>query len=375
MRIGIVISELGLGGAERVVLDLAGALPRYGCSMTILPLSSNGVLRSAAEEIARVVPIDHGRGDPRIVGALAREIRRAGIDILHLHLPRAAVVGRLAARAVQFRPVVYTEHNVWSGYGWAIRKLNQWTLPWTDHIIAVSDQVRECLLTHGVPSGLLTTIRNGIDIEGIRARAARGSSLKTELGLAPEMPVIGSVANLHPRKALHTLIGALARLRSRFPKVHAVVIGRDDGDGVRLKRLAAQLGVSRAVSFLGPRSDAVALMREFDVFVLSSRVEGLPIALLEAMALRRPIVATVVGGIPEVIGDGRHGLLVPPESVEAVAAAIEKLLLAPSAAAAMGEAAGERVAILCSLDGAAQQHAALYRRLLESPPQSRPAAG
>ena len=363
-RIGVVINELELGGAEMLVVGLAARLKAHGYATVIFSLAAGGALEEAARQTgADVVTLGLARLDPRVVLALARALCDHPVDLLHLHLPRAAVLGRLVARRLGLRPVVYTEHNVVAAQGVITRFMNDWTMPWTDHLVAVSEEVRQGLLARGAPSDRVTTIPNGIDAEALAVAAARGPSLRTLLGVPATVPVMGTIANLHPRKGLETLVTALSRLRRKWPDLHAVVIGREDGMGKRLHQLAKECGVGAALHLLGPRRDAVSLLRQFDVFVLPSRVEGLPVALLEAMALERPIVVTPVGGIPEAVEDGREGLHFPVGSTDALASAVDRLLQAPHEAATLGRAAAARVRCDFSLERMAADHVRLYGAL------------
>jgi glycosyltransferase involved in cell wall biosynthesis len=361
-RVGMVISELEVGGAERLVVSLSGRLRAYGYRTVIFSLASGGALSDAAAAAgAEVVPLAFRRADPRVVWALEDALRRHRVDVLHLHLPRAGVLGRFVGRRLALHPVVYTEHNVWHAYGLLVRRLNQWTMPWADHVVAVSDEVRRCMLAHGVPGERVTTIPNGIDVTTLAP--PHGPALRGMLGLPPGTPVVGVVANLHPRKGLDTLVAALPHLLRVRPDARAVLIGRDDGEAATLRRLAARAGVGASLHLLGPRSDAVALMCQFDVFVLPSRVEGLPVALLEAMALERPVVVTPVGGVPEVVRDGKDGLHVPVDQPKALAEAIHLLLRSPEVAAALGRSAAARVRGEFGLERMVDAHARLYERL------------
>ncbi len=363
-HVAMVINELGFGGAERVVVDLADGLRAHGYATVLISLDHDGVLAHAASRAgAEVVSLGLGRANPRALAALTDVLRQRTIDVLHLHLPRAGVLGRVVARRLGLHPVVYTEHNVWPGYGSVIRRLNQWTLPWTDHVVAVSMAVRQWLLAHGVPADRVTAIANGIDVGALRRAAAQGPSLRNLLGLPGAAPVVGTVANLHPRKGLTTLIAAASRLRARWPEMHFVVVGRDDGMGARLRRLADEAGVGASVHLMGARDDVPALLSQFSVFVLPSRAEGLPMALLEAMALGVPVVVTPVGGVPEVVEHGRDGIHVPVGDSGALARAIDRLLQAPEEAARLGRAAAGRIAHEFSLGRMAEEHARLYDAL------------
>jgi glycosyltransferase involved in cell wall biosynthesis len=371
MRVGMVINELELGGAETMAVSLAGRLQAHGCATVIFSLASGGALEETARRAGtEVVALGFSRADPRAVKGLARALRAHPVDVLHLHLPRAGVLGRLAARRLGLHPVIYTEHNVWGG-GAVIRHLNRWTMAWTDHVIAVSDEVRRCLLVQGVPPHRVTTIPNGIDVQSLQTMAARGPSLRALLRIPDGAPVVGTIANLHPRKGLETLVAALPGLCRRWPDLQAVVIGRDDGMGASLRRLAAQTGVEPALHLLGPRRDALALLRAFDVFVLPSRVEGMPIALLEAMALERPVVVTPVGGVPEVVRHKLEGLHVPVGDSEALARALDYLLEDPKEASAFGRRAAARVQQEFSLQRTAEEHARLYKVLASHSPDTR----
>jgi glycosyltransferase involved in cell wall biosynthesis len=237
-------------------------------------------------------------------------------------------------------------------------------MAWNDHVVAVSEEVRRCLLAHGVPPQQVTAIPNGIDVEALQRTAIQSPSLRALLEVPAGTPVVGALANLHPRKGLDTLVAALPYLSKRWPDLHAVVIGRDDGMGARLRRLAAQAGVGPILHLLGPRRDASALLREFDVFVLPSRVEGLPVSLLEAMALERPVIVTPVGGVPEVVRHQLDGLHVPVGDSEALARAVHHLLQNPEEAAILGRRAAARVRQEFSLQRTTEEHARLYGVLL-----------
>lgn len=359
-RVALVINELGLGGAERLVTELARGLPSFGFLPQIVSLDADGVGREPED----TVRLGFRRTDPRVVGALTRWLRAHRVEVVHLHLPRAGVIGRLAARWAGCRPVVYTEHNARTGYGPLVRWANTFTLGWNDHIIAVAEHIRQDLLAAGVPGAAVTTIHNGIDVVEAQIRAAGGAPLRALLGVAEETPVMGTVANLHPRKGLDTFVQGLARLRALHPRAIGVIIGRDDGDGRRIRGIARRERIADALHMLGPRTDALALLRQFDVFALSSRIEGLPVALLEAMALRRPVVGTSVGGMPEVIRDMDTGRLIAPGNPELLAAAVGALLTDRGGAAAMGMRAAEFVETQFSMAKMLAAHATLYGGLL-----------
>jgi glycosyltransferase involved in cell wall biosynthesis len=227
-------------------------------------------------------------------------------------------------------------------------------------IVAVGEEIRDFLVDQvHLASPRVALIRNGIDLSRYRPghREAR-----ERFGLPTAQRWIGQIARLEEEKDQATLLRAFAVVRDRHPDARLVIVGDGSLRGA-LEDLARTLGVEPWVSFLGARSDVADLLPELDVFVLSSIREGLPLALLEAMACGVPVVATAIGNVPRVVRDGENGDLVAPADSRALAAAICRMLESPDRAESLGAAARAWVAAEYSLDATVRRYQELYDEL------------
>ncbi len=341
-KVAWVVKAWATGGAERMVLDLA---PFFGDDVEL-------VLFAAHREPDDLVPALEAAGmHPRVLGSpwpreLRRAVAREHIDIVHTHGPYVGGVARLALGGSKVA-LVHTEHSVWSSHRMPTRLLNRLTFGRNNAVIAVSDAVAAEI--HG---SNVRVIRNGIDVETVRADAARG--LESPI---PDAPRYVCVGHLRHRKGVDVLLRA-----SHFiPDARGVVVGEGE-DAASLRTLRAELGAP--VELLGNRPDARAIIAAADVFVVPSRTEGTPLALLEAMALERPIVATAVGGLPELLTNDENALLVPPESPAALAGAIVRLLGDRDLAERLGAAARATVEREASARVTAADYLDVYRNLI-----------
>jgi glycosyltransferase involved in cell wall biosynthesis len=230
----------------------------------------------------------------------------------------------------------------------------------TERIVVLTDAEAEQHLAVGVGRrDQFVRIPSGVDLTAVRAEAAGASRVRRELGLSGETPVIGAVARLVPVKGLRYLVAAMPEILHRCPDTHLIVAG--DGDQRSgLEALARELAVFDRVHFLGFRRDAAAVTAALDVFVLPSLNEGLGRVLVTAMALGVPVVATKVGGVPEVVEDERQGLLVPSADPQALSRAVTVLLTDRAYAASLGMA-GRTRALLFTSEVMLKLHAELYR--------------
>ena len=264
----------------------------------------------------------------------ARTVAMAGVGAYS-----ASVLGVPAHRT----RVVYTEHNVWGRYHRATWAANLATFPRNDHVFAVSGTVADSIRYPGplrlLPMPPVETLHHGLDPAAVPAPGRDG--VRSELGIPEDAPVVGSVANFKAAKDHATLLRAAAQVRRAVPSVRFVLVGQGPLEA-ETRRLAGELGLDGTVVFAGFRTDATRLMAAFDAFALSSTYEGLPIALIEAMATGCPAVVTRVGGTPEVVADGVQGFLVPPRDPGALAAGLTRLLGDPALRAGMGAAAAYR---------------------------------
>jgi glycosyltransferase involved in cell wall biosynthesis len=304
---------------------------------------------------------DHkGRGWARRLRRLVRERR---IRLVHSHSPYPGIGARLSLGA-RVRHV-YTEHNVWPRYHRATYWANLLTYPRNDFVFAVSDEVRASIRYPRAFRFLrrppVETLYHGLDPTSIPAEEDPGR-FREELGIADGVPLVGTVGNFTAKKAHRRLIEAAAQIRAKVPEVKVVLVGHGPLEGSLREQVRAS-GLEETVVFAGYREDAPRVAAAFDVFVLSSEYEGLPLALLEAMARARPVVATRAGGIPEVVEDGTTALLVPPEDPPAIADAVVKLLADPALRLRLGEGARERAALF-DIRNAVRRMEQIYERLL-----------
>ncbi len=337
-RVLLLIKGLGRGGAEQLLVSAARYRDRERFEYAVAYLLPEK--DALVEELdALDVPAHclEGRHGLAWAARLRRLIHQQRIDLVHMHSPVAAAVGRLVLpRRVR---IVYTEHNVWARYHPATRWANRLTFRRNAHVFAVSREVHSSIRVRRLTPPI-ETLHHGLDPEAFYARELP-DGVREELGVSPAAPLIGSVGNFKPSKGQGHLLRAAALVRRTHPDARFVMVGI----GPLLERArseARSLGLDGGVIFTGFREDAPRIASAYDIYVQPSEAEGLPIALLEAMALSRPVVATRVGGTPEVIEDGLNGLLVPPRDPEALAAAILRLLRDDILRARLGEAAKVR---------------------------------
>jgi glycosyltransferase involved in cell wall biosynthesis len=331
-----LLTTLDRGGAEKAVTRLALGLPRskYAVRVGALQGRSGSV---AADLAGTPVPVHdlrmRGKWDAGVAWRLARLLRRERIAILFAFLFHPTVVSRLVGRACGV-PIRISSERIMDWEGRSRRLVNRWTVPLATHVVAVSDRVaayaRSALR---VPAERLSTIPNGVDVERFRPPASRGGSGE---------PVIGCTARLHRKNDHASLVRAFARITPGWPEARLLLVGRGPEEA-GLRGLAKALGVASRVRFVGEQADVAPFLAEMDLYVQPSVAEGMPNSILEAMAAGLPVVATAVGGTPEVVIDGETGLLVPPGDSAALAAAVTRCLRDPVALAAFGRAGRARV--------------------------------
>ena len=341
-RILLVVKGLGLGGAERLVVSAAlwGTRSRFTYEVAYLLPRKDALVPELSDGDIALHCLGNG---PAWVRHLRSLVRKRSIDLVHLHSPVAAVSARLAVPGRGLR-IVYTEHNVWARYRQVTRWANALTYGRNDHVFAVSDEVRasirSSMLGRRCPN--VETLHHGLD-PGFAHRWSGNDGVRGELGIESDAPLIVSIANFKPFKGQEYLLRAAALVRRRIPDVRFVLAGVGPKEP-EIKQLALELDLDDSVVFAGFRSDAPRVTAAADVFVLPSEHEGLPIALLEAMALGRPVVATNVGGTPEVLQNNETGMLVRSRDPEALASGIVALLDDPSLRGRLGSAARIRAA-------------------------------
>jgi glycosyltransferase involved in cell wall biosynthesis len=342
-RILVLIKGLGRGGAELLLASAAPYLDtsRFRYDVAYLLPWKDAVAGELSAAGITVTCLDGARG-LGWVGRLRRLVDRRGIDLVHAHSPAPAV----AARAGLWRwpgPFVYTEHNVWSSYHPVTRIANMLTYGRNDHVFAVSREVLASIRPPSVGRAPpAEALYYGLDPAAV-SRWGSSAGVRAELGLPDGAPMVVTVGNFTANKGHRYLLEAAVRVRRVVPEVRFVLVGLGPLEG-DIRDRARRMGLDGTVVFAGFRKDAPRVAGAGDVFVLPSLREGLPLALLEAMALRRPAVVTRVGGTPEVVEHGRSGLIVPPADPSGLAAAVVSLLQDPDLRRRLGAAAEERAA-------------------------------
>ena len=367
-RVAHLIKGLGRGGAERLIPQtLRAGSDAFEYSVgDFLPWKDAlaGEVEAAGARVHCFGTRTHA-GLLASVPKVAAWLRDEGVDLVHAHLPLAGVVARMAGRLAGV-PVIYTEHNLQERYHPLTRRANALTWRWQSRVVAVSGEVAGSIERHLERHGPRVPVRvvlNGIEVDRPAPDPARVSSLRRALDLPSEAPVVGTVAVLRRQKRLDLWLEAARRLLAGRSDIRFVIVG----DGPLRRELEAEterLGLSSTVRFAGLQEDVAPYLALFDLFLISSEFEGLPLALLEAMAAGVPVVATAVGGIPEAIAADREGLLVPFGHPGALADAVGPLLDDPSRRSRLVRAARERVARDFSVERMARELEALYAEVV-----------
>lgn len=367
MKVAHVITTLNVGGAERLLLDLCERLPRYGIESSVIYLKGGGPL--AAEFESCGVPAEkvglRAAVDPVAVVALARRLRSLAPDVVHTHMFKADLHGTLAARRAGVAHIVSTKHAAEEARRLApVALIDRRLAAAADAIVAVSEDMaaftRE---VEGIPGERIRVIYSGIDLSRFDAARPKEAAL-AKLGLAPGSPIVLATGRLHPAKGHSVLIKAMRQVRRAWPDARLVIAG----EGEERERLAAEAAPDGdSVVLLSRRHDVADLLSVCDCYVLPSLREGLGLALIEAMALGRPCVATRAGAIPEVITDGIDGLLVPSAQPDALAIAIGRILADRTLAERLSVAARAAARERFDIDRTAAEYAALYREITKVP--------
>jgi glycosyltransferase involved in cell wall biosynthesis len=368
VRVAYVIDKLHLAGAQIHLLQLLRGLDRRAFEPRVFCLIRGGPVAERIRALGTEVDV-LGMGSiygPRAFRALPRLVRALrGTPIAHTYLVSANVYGTLAARLAGVPAVVTSRRDTGFSRNWRLRLVEEWLVnPRVDRVTAVSPAIaREVRAERGLSAEKVVTIPNGVDPAAFDPALWPRAAARSRLGLAGDESALGVIAHLSTVKGHADLLAAMARIVAAVPHARLVVVG----DGILRAELEARsrtLGLGDRVVFTGAREDVATILAALDVVVVPSHTEGLSNALLEAMAMARPVVATAVGGNPDAVEAGVTGLLVPPRDPEALAAAVLRLLERPDEARRLGEAARRRVLADFSLDRMVAGYEALYRSLL-----------
>lgn len=372
-----VLSACTVGGCEMHALALLGRLDaaRYDRWLAYFeerPDAARPLVDDFRALGVRTVDLRAARQlDPAAVVRLVALLRRERFDLIHTHSLRAELAAVTAARLVRPRPrVIRSIHNTDDFY---LRPPTSWLARLSarllDHAIAISDAVARHVVAHaGLPAAKVTRIYYGLDPSPYAGVPPLG-------GVRGQPPTIGMIARLAPQKGHRVLLDALPAVLARVPDLRVEIVGHEHLTTIaELRDYARQRGVAERVTFSGFRDDLPSLFSRWELLVLPSLWEGFGLVLLEAMAAGRPVVASRVGPIPEIVAHGETGLLVEPGQPASLAAALLELLERPELAARLGAAGRRRLAQQFTLERMVAETEALYDRLTAGPPQGRRAA-
>lgn len=336
MRILEIVSGTTACGATVHTLQIAQELHRRGNAITLMGKPGAWVIEQARRRGVPVLETRMKRLPLRDLKAAAQFVRENRIEVLLAHMSGAnnfAVwLSRLAKKPAVLRAHAHTVHFHWR---------------MAHHVIAVSEQTRRYHITRNlVPPSRISTVHGFVDPERLVVpdKGVR-QAVRAELGLSPSECAIGVIGNIIPRKGQIYLIRALPKVVARYPQVRVLLVGvvHPQRYGEQIRREAERLGVANQVRWLGERKDVPRLLQAIDLYVLPTRSDMLPMAMLEAMWAQCPVLATYAGGIPEAITDGVEGWLVPPKDPEALADALLEMLANPDERVRRAQNAHQRV--------------------------------
>jgi glycosyltransferase involved in cell wall biosynthesis len=360
-----IIDGLNVGGAEMLLIDLVRGL-RNADYDVVVAYSTPGPLESRLRELD--IPLFHlprkFRVDPMLFLGIWKLIKKEKPDIVHTHLFKSDLHGRIAAWLSKVPLIISTVHN---NDAW-IRKfpLGQiygWTARLAHLIIAVSEEVREYHIQYAnTPADKIQVISNGVDISRFANPDLDPKKFRAELGIESSAPVLGIIGRLQPQKDHENFLNAAVLIANEFPSARFVIIGDGPLRDALIEK-TKELNLSGNVIFTGIRHDIPLALAALDVMVISSRWEGLPVTLLEALAARRVVVATNVGGIADVVTSGESAMLVPAEDHMALAESCMRVLRDPQLAFALANAGFERVNSTFSMDAMMRKTVTLYQSL------------
>lgn len=369
LKLILCVVGLGVGGTETHVLELASRIDRNKFDVLVCSLKPVGQLGSELHARGiRVMSLNGaGKFDLRVLGRFWSVLRREQPDVVQAFLFLANVAALLCGRILKSFAVISSYHDEVVSEGWLNRMIDRATMKWAAHIVCCSEAVRRSVEQRiGKGKNNFAVIPFGVDTDWFREpRGISGSTIVLQKGL----PVIGTVCRLvEPKKGLKYLLEAVARLEQEAGKPVCQVLLVGEGPAEQgLRTLSERLGISPRVAFVGARRDIPEVLSLMNIFVLPSLYEGFGIAILEAMAAGKPVIATTVGGIPEFVASGQSGVLVPPGDALALARAIKQLLDEPEKACAMGCQGQAHVKKHYSIESVVRQHEQLYELCLAHP--------
>ncbi len=364
-----LITTLEPAGAENLLVSIVRKLDKKRFRTVVGYIYGEGTLApEIRERDIKVINLSRkGRIDPLLIIRIFLLIRKERIEIIHTHLVHASIAGRIAAKLAGVKVIVSTRHyTYYHSQNRIVNWLERKTAVLNNRIIAISNAVKEHLQEReNYQPETISVINNAVDLD-CYPLVKEEIKQKGDCPLSSDCLLIGSVGRLHPSKGYDTLLNSIPEVIAEFPSAKFMIIG-DGAQKEYLQKLCVVLGISEYVVFLGGKAhdQVLSFFKRIHLFVLTSNWEGFGIAAIEAMASGKPVVATNVEGLREVVKDGRTGFLVPPGQPKALAKKIILLLKNPSLCSQMGNEGRKRVETLFSLDGMINELESLYLALIK----------
>jgi glycosyltransferase involved in cell wall biosynthesis len=357
-----VINSLNVGGAEQLLVDTINAWKDQEYNPIVAFLIGEPHLQNYLSSSIKVFDLsNNGRFSFFCLFKLMRIIIKEHVSIIHLHDPQSGLIARFASLFLRRRFIITTRHNPeLKGNYPLIYRVENLCLKYSHRIIAISNAVKEHVCTqYNVPNDIVVVIHNGIDLKSFVPTAT--NKLTNSTGIR-----IGSVGRLHPQKGHDILIKAFNAIIPYFPNAKLLIAGTG-GEEYFLRSLTASLGIEQHVSFLGMinRIQLIDFLNSIDIFVLASRYEGFGIAIVEAMAMEKPVIASATGGIVEIIHNNINGLLFEPENVNLLAEQMRLLIGNPILREQLGKQARQNAVENFSIESYTEHVCQVYRSLIE----------
>lgn len=352
LRVCHVSLTLKTGGLERLLADIARRHNPRGCQPEFLAMNEVGRFADQIRESGCPVHRLRPASRPGQIWQMVQLFRRNHYDVIHTHNTYPHLYATIAARLARVPVVLNTRHGQRAGHHWKSSLLFRWASLLADKVVAVSDDAaRLCIAVDGVARQRVTRVWNGIDVDDFQFH-----------GPVPE-PVAISVARLSPEKDFPTLLEAIALAAKSVPNLRLKLVG-DGPERAKLEEQSRALGLTGRVEFLGDCSNVPELLGQAGFFVSASLTEGISLTLLEAMAVGLPVIATSVGGNPEIVEVARTGSLVPPANPQALADAIVAMCQQPQRWSELGQAGRQRVEQHFDVGRMVSDYEQLYRELI-----------
>ena len=371
VRVLQFITPSGFYGAERWVLALANNIDhsKLLCDLAVTD-EGNGQDLSVAEYYPEAAGQVHylpmnGRFDFRVVSHLVKTIRDREIDVIHTHGYKSDILGLLAARKSGIK-CVSTPHGFSGDVGFKLDtfiKMGAYCLRFFDKVAPLSEALIEDMTNFKVPDNKIRFIRNGVDVKEIDATITKLGVTTSSTNSLPRSKTIGFIGQMIPRKGIPDLLKAFDQLYQKDNTLTLQLLG-DGAARSMLESMASTLGSADAIEFLGFRSDRLELLAKFDLFVMTSSLEGVPRCMMEAMAVGVPVAAYDIPGVDQLIEQGNTGLMAPYGDVSSLVDHCSSLLYTPELAAKVSKMARDKIDIQYSAARMAKEYDVLFRELL-----------